>query len=231
MTRRMRLVVALTCLALFSPQAAANAGTTSNYVWVSSNNGDSFVNYDNKSYSGASRSTVDWAVSILWWNNAEVDKVKNAFREYPVGGSGADPMWLRLNDGGGIAWDSDRGMKTAYPSCTFDTRHSRVYADGDDIMYNITFGRYVLATTHKDFDEACNRHFGDSEGTERDLARLARAKGWGVNEDYGFTSNYESSCPRSTNTYKPACPGRADAVEGNDHRWQNSGYSTYVLVP
>lgn len=113
-------------------------------------------------------------------------------------------------------YDSDKGIKGDYPNCFGDWRHFRIYADGDDRLYNINFGYWVYATTHKDFNEACNGYFGDANGTERDVANRFANDRHRVYRDYSYFYNFE---PRH--------------LDRNDskHRWESDGYATYIDVP
>ncbi len=73
-------------------------------------------------------------------------------------------MYYHLKDGGSWTWDTDGGRKSQSGCSLIDT-HIRLYADGDDRMYNSTDGYYVVGTTHKDLYEKplCNTRYGYSE--------------------------------------------------------------------
>lgn len=99
---------------------------------------DSFYNWDFDSQT-ADSSNVDWPVTILYHNNAEVDKVKSIY--WGLCGSGSQ-KYARLNDGNegtGWVWDEDGGTKNPC-SCLIsgDAEHMRVYADANDTMYNLS---------------------------------------------------------------------------------------------
>ena len=121
-----------------------------------------------------------------------------------------------LNDGNS-AWylDSDKGIKDGACTAWSFTNHMRLYADPDDQMYNVSWGFYVLGTTHRDYMECSPwSYFGDSEYAEIDVAQYARQV-WSpanVHYDYWNLLNPES------------CRG-----EGN-HYWYNSGWATFVWV-
>lgn len=210
--------------------APAQAATTSHLQQLYFDN-DWFYNYDFGSKSVAGNN-VDWDVQLLFWNNAKINTVKNNYAlsaYFATGGT----MYARMNDGSGAVWDQDNGRKTNYVGCVNDTRHYRIYADSDDRMgYDTGVGYFVFATTHKDFDELCNGHFGDSEGTEHDIGKKFNSY-WGgccgftVNFDYGYFYNYEGNC--SVVDYTD-CPGRLDSGDSN-HRWQTNGYATYIRMP
>lgn len=159
-------------------------------------------------------------MTLLFWNNAEVDKVKNAFR-VPFRFSGSQ-KYARLDDGPGTGeWDSDGGRKTilcSNPIQGSDSRHFRLYATADDDrMYNTTWGFYVFATSHTDHNECYpfDRYFGYSEAAEKHVALWAR-------DIYG-PSRVDADRRDFGNTE----PFRR---EGN-HIWSNNGKVTYVNVP
>lgn len=174
---------------------------------------DRFWNYDFDSQT-VSSTKVDWAMSMLFWNNAEVDKVKDIYRsDYPFGGGA---KYAYLNDGSGYVWDSDGGKKDIYcPSYQAEARHMRLYADSDDHLYNVSWGYYVLGSTHKDWQECWPfpSHFGWSEETEGMFVNYALNRGYSGSHDWGNFYNYEA--PR---------------WEGN-HYWDNNGFASQINVP
>lgn len=175
--------------------------------------GDRMYNYDflsRNQYYGQSRN-VDWAVTMIWYNNAEVDKVKNWYWDtWSCGGS----KYGRFYDYGGYEWDSDAGAKSR---CTLlgDVYHMRVYGDEDDRMYSTQYGYWVYATTHVDHNENLwGEWFGASERSETYWREWARdVRGWTVYSPGWDMNNNE--------------PYRA---QGN-HRWENDRYATTVAVP
>ena len=171
--------------------------------------GDSIYNYDFTSQT-VSSSGVDWATSLLFYNNAEIDKVKNiSSGKYWFYGS---KMNFRLNDSGFWEWDQDGGKKTDTPSCLGSTRHYRVYAPAAfDNFYNPNFGYYLFGTTHYDHHELCNSWFDNSEGTEYDLANLFSGKGYYTRYDYAWFYNQQYG-------------------NQGDHHWDNDGYATYIRI-
>jgi hypothetical protein len=145
---RALVILAVLVIGLFLGSAVrvgiAQASTTSNLSWLSIAE-DHFYNYDFNSQLPLSNN-VDWPITMLYWNNAEVDKVKNAVG-YLFDGN---PQYLVIDDSGGTGvWDQDSGTKNIFcPSIQAEAKHMRVYADGDDRLYNIHWGYYVLASTH-----------------------------------------------------------------------------------
>lgn len=202
------LVVVLTGIvgAMSSGEAATTTKLRILYI-----QDDWFENYDFDSQSGVS-TNVDWPVDFLFWNNAEIDKVKGAL---PYAYSGSTKYSL-LSDAGFGYWDQDGGRKNIICPVLDQATHYRVYADADDRMYNTAWGFYIIGTSHFDTRECgINPWFGRSEDAEAKIAQSARNK-WGssrVAEDWGYFYNYE--------------PYRQ---EGN-HYWLNDGYATAVSVP
>jgi hypothetical protein len=194
---------------LFGFQGAGAASTSKlDIVDIGS---DSVWNYDFTTKS-VSSSNVDWPVTLIFRNNAEVDKVKNYFND--TWACAGDKYGRYFDNGDTFAWDADAGAKSR---CTLlgDVYHMRVYADGDDRLYNTEFGYWVYGTTHIDHNEQLSGEwFGESEKSEewwRDWA--ANERGWTICSDCQNMKNSE-----------------AYRAEGN-HRWRNSGYATRVRVP
>jgi hypothetical protein len=188
---------------------------------------DSFMNYDFTN-TGISSIGVDWATSILFWNNAEVDKVKNTFYN-PYNYSGSD-MYSWIDDGTGhwdpqydqqgSNFDSDAGVKTnAYCPAFGSSNHFRLYADADDRLHNINWGFYVVATIHYDHNE-CNivgKWYGKSEDAELEFANTAVGKLGSSAVIYSWSQlNWQNA-----ESYR----------EEGDHYWQNNGLATVVCIP
>lgn len=191
--------------------SSAEAATASNLnlLYVQE---DRFWNYDFNSQT-VSSTNVDWAMSMLFWNDAEVDKVKGIYSSaYPWGGGA---KYARLNDGSGYVWDSDSGIKDIWcPSYQAQARHMRLYADSDDRLYNVSWGYYVLGSTHKDWQECWfGSQFGWSEETEGIFVNYALNRGYWGQHDWASFYNYEA--PR---------------WEGN-HYWDNNGMASHIYVP
>jgi hypothetical protein len=210
--RRLLTTLAAASLVLVVAFAApsARAATSNNLTPIDMGYGDSIWNFDFTQVPG-SYLHVDWAVSLLFYNNAEIDKVKNIVDgKYWMFGS---TQHAYMNDGSGGSYDGDAGKKTDTPSCLGSTRHFRIYAPSStDRMYNPSFGYYVFATTHYDHHELCNAWFDDSEGTEHDLYNQFNGKGYASYYDWGWFYNREQNRVES------------------DHHWNNDGYATYVRI-
>ena len=152
---------------------------------------------------------VDWGVSFLFTNNAEVDKVKDKPNE---------PRWCggrkeaRFRDSSSYEWDpsGDKGIKT---NCTFvgDVYHLRVYGDENDKMWSPTYKYWVFGTVHIDHDECCsNKWFGENEKAENKY-----------DDEFGNWTVYRDSIYMATYQWND---------EGN-HRWRMGSWATQVIVP
>ena len=211
--RRAMTVVACAAALLAGHMPAASASSTNNLVVLLINE-DRFYNYDFNSSNDLTPSNVDWGISLVFWNNAEVDKIKNTLNSpyNAVGGA----KYGRVNDGGGGITDSDSGRKTIKcPVYGQHAKHYRLYAPSStDRLYNTGWGYYVLASTHMDHEEcSTDKYFGDAERTEDDVAYQARRHGWQTLQDYANFYNYE--------------PVR----QQGDHGWNSDGRATYIRVP
>lgn len=177
---------------------------------------DQFHNWDFQG--GGAR--VDWPIGILYWGNAEVDKVKAAYRSVGwYGGECGDSMWGHYNDGTGLDWDTDDGIKTpCVPGCFISGYHVRLYAPpATDRMYNISWGYYVFASAHRDRSELClgvEKQYGWSEDAEGYAVDTARYRiGWTSGHDWADFFN-----------------GVAAGWSSN-HYLQNNGFASHVRVP
>lgn len=212
-------VIAL--IALAAPQAAVSQTAKAGNFRVIKKRGDGFRNYDLREKT-VSRTKVDWAVSLLFWNDAEIDKVKSALSiKYDQEGG---PMYARLkNNGGAYVWDEDKGKKTTLcpglPTQPSEAYHYRIYATPDnDRMLNRVWGYYVFATTHIDHEECPGGDatwFGRSEVAEEYLTGVA-TDAWGA------------SAVR--NDHRSFGNGEPFRREGN-HIWDNNKYASYIQVP
>ncbi len=131
---------------------------------------DRFYNYDFESNTVAS-DNVDFPVTMVFWGNAEVNKVKSIFFGT---GAIAQAKYEKLYDGYGWVWDTDRGTKGIVYSTYLNSLvylNIRIYADSDDRLYNSYWGYYVIATTHYD-DFPDEDWAGWSEYAEQDFAAL-----------------------------------------------------------
>lgn len=204
-------VIAVSVLA--AGTEAATAATTT-HLAAQRVDSDSFDNYD-FSTPNVSSYNVDWPVTLLFRNNAEVDKVKSALaNNFPVFGS---PAYGRIDNSFGWFYDSDRGRKGQVCPIADSTTHYRLYADGDhgDRNYSPGLGYYVLGTTHSDVNECGGGTTiaGYSEGAENNVAASGAAQtNWKIYNDIYDMRNEEPS-----------------RMEGN-HYWSNGGTATQFDV-
>jgi hypothetical protein len=198
---------------------------------------DGFLNYDFGSESHRRRN-VDWAVSLIFWNNASIEGVKNSGIG-PLYDQSGDPEHAFLSEsrGYGWAWDDDKGRKTTKcpgaPTQPSTSRHYRIYADNPglpdpylpadrqaDSLYNLDWGYWVFGTIHLDVNEcppSGPAQFGWSETQENQLVRDWRDRtGWPAINDWKFFYNYE--------------PFRVEHFDSGDHVWENNGSASAFYV-
>jgi hypothetical protein len=204
-----------------SAPGTADAWEASNPVVVYQHE-DRFWNYDcGMAYVGGVASW-DWPVTIVFWGNATVDKVKAALRSsLPIWGTdeylyASDGYWRRW------LWDADTGVKTL--SLT-KALHMRVYGGRWGRLVNATWGSYVLATTHYDLNElSANPTFGRSEEAAAAIEALCAGL-------YG-SGAVEADVLPLFNAEPDRIEQHANDVGGVDsHHWQCDGLATMVYVP
>jgi len=181
---------------------------------------DAFRNYDFTERTVASN-RVDWTVSLMFWNNASINRVKNSAIG-PLYDQTGGTMHGRLSDNtnSGYVWDDDGGRKTTKcPGAPFqprNARHYRIYADGDDRLYNLSWGYWVYGSTHWDMDECSLSNpawFGYSENAEEWLVSdWVDRTGRGAANDWSWFYNSEP--------YRVA----------GDHIWDANGYASAFNV-
>jgi len=147
-----------------SQRADAVTAWTSAYT-VMYINEDGFRNWDfHCNGTGCiDRTNVDWPMVLLFYNNAEINKVKDNILEprYDQGGTCASAQYARMSDGHGFNWDGDQGKKTTCcPGAGWpvpDTAdHIRFYSAGyasRDRRYNTAWGYWIIASAHQDLRE------------------------------------------------------------------------------
>lgn len=211
---RLFLIAVAGIFAVFFLPSLISAATTSNLTILGIDE-DSFYNYDFET-ENATSTNVDWPVTMLFYGNAEVDKVKGMFFGYPIA---AVWMHARLDDGEGWLWDEDRGTKKGNwysEDLGYNIYlHMRLYAPNPpDYMNNTSWDNYVLGTTHYD-DYPDENWSGYSEYAENDFASIAIDDGYTVFEDW---ANFYNNEPYNDSRD----PG---------HIWLNNGNATTVYVP
>lgn len=207
--------------------ASADAATAANLQLLAFNE-DRFRNYDFTTQV-VSSTGVDWAVTMYFWNNATINKVKTTLGgKYDQTGSAqygrmTESLNLSLPNNN-FVWDADSGKKTTLcpglPTQPYYAEHYRIYADGDDRLYNVTLGYYVFGSSHYDIYECGGgtKTFGYSETTEANLVSywntLPFAGGGAVRNSWNFQNNE---------------PYRAQAGDGW-HVWQNDAFASSFRV-
>lgn len=166
------------------------AGTKILY-WINCG-GQKWLNYNHRRKK-LSSAHIDWPITIIFYGNATVDKVKKMY-----GGSMfASRKYQAYDIGTGVKWDSDVGIKISMlfdgpDGKDKDILHIRLYAppggyfDGDG-----GWGHYVIAATHFDFNPPWDTKNGYSEDAERQALRIASMRGYTVYSSYAHLHNRE----------------------------------------
>jgi hypothetical protein len=197
-------------VSLFMPQGQLPAEaccTAANDQWIGQDE-DTWRNYDYRSHEDTFLN-VDWAFSILFFNNATINSVKSA-----LGGSGGSKQYAVMNDGPYFVWDEDGGKKRGN-YCWSWGQHTRLYAPNPpDFMYNMSWHYYVLATAHYDGLECTPvAEFGWSEDAEDYFVNFMWNNGYNAAHDWESWENYQC-CYWEGVWY-----------------WQNNGMASWVLMP
>jgi hypothetical protein len=212
------LILAAALAATAALIATAIAATTENLKVVRKKE-DSFRNYDFTERT-ISRTKVDWPVDFLFYNNAEIDRVKDKMSGFmPHTGS---TQYARVNNGAGGVWDEDKGIKDSRcpnPVVGENQRayHLRLYAPpSTDRLYNRKWGYYIIGTSHIDHRECfTDRWYGKSEEAEGHIALYAE-------DVFG---------PDRVKRNHRGFGNREPFREEKDHIWLNNGEATFVKVP
>jgi hypothetical protein len=212
---RIGISLTLALLLVLMTAGGALAWTAANLQPVTSGE-DQFYTYDFTTRT-LSANGVDWPVTIIFYGNASVSKVKKAFQSRGWSNPFVNTMYAYLNDGSGFSWTSDGGVKT------FATKssHMRVYAPGGR-MYNSVWGYYVVATTHFDNAELSSpptQWFGMSEDAAGAAVQTA-TKAWG-----------SQSVSLNAVALGNAQYGEEKGTNGERHIWQCDGKATLIRVP
>lgn len=220
--------IAATNLAPGAP--AAEAAYVNQGTWFSMRfnmSGDSFDNYDylercenrtDMSCGARNPNEVDWAIDLLFRDNADIDRVKRtADYRFPRDEAGLKNQVISPSVWG---WDEDRGRKYheggwGGGTCPGNANmHYRVYADGDDgALYNTEVGYFVVGSAHNDYREGCSGAYtGDNDAAEGYVADAFGDKGYTVTKNAWDFFNKET------------------IWQGN-HRWSNNGLATQIRLP
>lgn len=223
MTRRLHLALVLACLAVLAPAPQAAWSWTAANLRTVAEQEDRFFTYDFES-TWAARTNCDWPVTIVFWGQATVDKVKKAL---------SSSLWLPGNEMYAYVseqrirkhpyrWAADRGVK----SLSFTRAlHVRLYADADGCLTNGVWGDYVLATTHYDLNElSADPTFGRSEEAAAAVEALC-ATAWGADAVEADVLSLFNEEPDRVEQR----PNDKGGVES--HFWQCDGLATMVYVP
>jgi len=215
------LVSAGIALMPIGPVEPAQAASTNHlHVLHVVGSGDYWLNYDMMSERYSS-SNVDWPVTMIFTNNAEVNKVKNVLRDtgyfssFPGSWNG---MHNAVADDGtdDYHWDRDAGVKGSSCPRGSITQHARIYGGEGDRIYTpeLNLGFYVLVTTHYDANECGGgtTWHGLSGMVEKSVAEYMDNR-YSVNRDWLNVHNVEGK-----------------RFEGN-HKWWNNRYATRVILP
>lgn len=180
---------------------------------------------------------VDWPINMIFINSADTYKAKvwgGGGGWLPDDGSITSKMWARVYDNPGAVgsdprgypprptptWDSDQGSSLGGVGCYANKWHLRVYAPseaagGDERMFNLNWGFYVIGSTHRDYHELCQNgsaYSGDSELAERKLRKsIVGETDWLVEPD------------------KINLRNKVDAKAHRKH-WDSNGMATVVHV-
>jgi hypothetical protein len=195
-------VVFVVVLTLVTPEPAHAHCVDPANVGNLSKEEDEFKNWDYKTQN-LDNCNVDWPVNFLFWNDASTTKVKNLME--PVGyDNTGDTFYTKISDNPlfGWQWDSDQGRKNyTLPDCIAgEMEHFRLYGayGGQTSMYNMTWGHYVLGTSHIDHHECGSGSWsGESETAEHRIAEdVRRANGFGA--VLGDELNFHNDVPTHT---------------------------------
>ena len=184
---------------------------------------DCFKNWDSNTDTVFGPSTADWPVTIIYYGNAEVDKIKSAY-DFDLTGHGHSMYMLMTDDG--ITWfiDSDRGMKAVFTIspplniCNYTIEkmyvHARLYANpSTDYNYHPGLGQYVIATSHLD-EWPWESWSGFASAAEDIVVDWASVwLNWQVYANYAYGYNADT------------CRIVGDHINNND------GWISYVYVP
>jgi hypothetical protein len=215
------LLVCLLGLLSLPPAAAAWSAANLDVV---SHGTQRFWNYDFEA-AVVDGDGCDWPVTIVFWGNASVAKVKQALgSKLPSFGN---QMYLCVTPDGrrkrcAMGWASDRGIKTLSFTRAL---HVRLYADADGSLTSADWGSYVLATTHLDLNElSINPTYGYSEQAAAEIEALC-AGVYGADVVAPDSFDLRNAEPDRTETLSNT-KGGVDA-----HVWQCDGMATLVYVP
>ena len=231
---RARFAVATALVgALFMAIAAStgSAATTNNLGVVDFWYGDRIANYsfDSTSYN---YNKVDWGINLVFFGNAEVDKIKNRMNTLPAPYNGpgdgysfnpgtahlAEKYSRQRDSGTSYFWDIDSGRKNRNTWFSHGY-HYRVWAKpGVDRNWNPQYGYYVVGETHQDYKEGIPAIWwsGLTEYAEQWFRDRARA-------EFGVARVY----PNWVQMFNYRCCFN----EGGHHKWQQNATAMLIDTP
>jgi len=152
---------------------------------ATSDEGEQFWNFDQTDDSTSAER--DHAVCMFFYDNAEVDKVKDIYWGTSTIHS---TMHQRLYDDSytdDFEYDQDKGTRSN-PWPLVQAKHMRVYAPyPEDKFYDVDLGYFVIGTVHWDHSN------NTEEDTEDALCDIAIEEEYTVYEDYCWISTEEGS--------------------------------------
>lgn len=239
--RHLRFVIPVIVLALAAMAAPAALAVTAYErpdPAVVTVDGDKFYNYDfySPNYlppSDPTTAQVDWPVTVIFTGNATVPKVKALVRSFlPSVGM---PIYARLKDSPyRWQWDVDLGCKQTALTVQggqlvprVQCLHIRLYARYGYASRNATWGRYVLCTTHFDYNEfgqvpGAAKWAGLNESAEDQLSGSFAGLGYTVTPDVFPCGNL---------IYDPLPLPDGTLPEGDGHVFQSDGKATLIYIP
>ena len=220
-----------------APPAKANKATQPLYAvcltdWYCGSN------YEFKSPSWTA-TNVDWMWDMMWWGNADVNKIRAYLLQYGHNNSGSVKTFFMYKGGPyNYEWPVDNGRKNDAPqTCT----NEHVYTFGPNTLptggglgnVGNGWGYVVFGSTHQDKDEGsirfwCDEEYGWSETAENLTGNRFDANtgggGWWTVYDYLGVGNAQYGWNTVTT---PGDPG----YEDKPHYWENDGSVTVVWTP
>jgi hypothetical protein len=230
LSARLTMVLLATCAITFGTGGPSRAGVdtpNSKIYFVAFDGGNYFLNYDGSEYADLNRQrhTRDWPITLLYWNSASVDKVKNKLGDlYQNSHNSREWEGYQLHPHR-TRFDGDKGKKTECYNQNRVDRHFRIYGPSgsgvprQDRFYGPNWGYFVVASSHFDFgDGDCSgkRKFGYSEHAAQIIARDSDIVGMRETKNYLQLYNRERL--------------RYDKYH-HDHVWQNDGKASVLRVP
>ncbi|GGQ87194.1 hypothetical protein [Couchioplanes azureus] len=222
--RKLRMLVAVVATAAvagplgYAAPAEAASATRLQSVKLPGG-GMAFDNYDYNKEKIRSNDKVDWAVNLLWTNNATVNKTSAGWSSFNKDWTRGSAMNAWVNGG----WDSSKGLKQ-YDNKGCKRRasnyHYRTYAPpSTDYFTSNKYGHFVIGTAHDDFAEGCGNAKGESYGRQ-EQAEAYVADIWKINGSTVYKNKIDLKNAQTGN----------DHTGGQIHNWNNNGKATQIVV-